>query len=108
MPGAPLEGILERHGLKSTDHVLTNWNRNKDYLGIDLTPVGISEKSKMRLLRAGIISKGVFAMLSGNFDWRRNAYRVGILFRSFFGKWNAPVENVGVFLNTPLRTKVEG
>lgn len=109
MPGAPLNDIVERHGLPSSDLVLDNWNRNKDYLGIDLTPLGISEKTKMRLLRAGILSKGVFALFSGNFDWRRHFYRVGILFRSFFGKWNStPRELVGPIINTPLRLKVEG
>ncbi len=109
MPGAPLQDIVERHGLPSSALVLDNWNRNKDYLGIDLTPLGISEKTKMRLLRAGILSKAVFAMFSGNFDWRRHFYRVGILFRSFFGKWNnGPAESLGPILNTPLRLKVEG
>ncbi len=109
MPGAPLLDIVERHGLPSSDLVLDNWNRNKDYLGIDLTPLGISEKTKMRLLRAGILSKGFFALFSGNFDWRRHFYRVGILFRSFFGRWNSgPAESLGPILNTPLRLKVEG
>lgn len=110
MPGAPLLEIVERHGFKSSDQVLDNWNRNKDYLGIDLSSLGITEKMKMRLLRAGIISKAFFMLVSGNFDWRRHFYRIGILIRSFFGKWNvryasAPVRTL---LNTPLRAKVEG
>jgi hypothetical protein len=108
MPGAPLQDIVDRHGLKSAEQVLDNWNLNKDYLGIDLTSLGISEKTKLRLLRAGILSKGVFALFSGNFDWRRHAYRVGILFRSFFGKWNVRYDAIPRMLNTPLRTKVEG
>jgi hypothetical protein len=109
MPGAPLQEIVERHGLPSSALVLDNWNRNKDYLGIDLSPLGISEKTKMRMLRAGILSKGVFALFSGNFDWRRHFYRVGIIFRSFFGRWNSgPAESLGPILNTPLRLKVEG
>ncbi|MDO8629370.1 MAG: radical SAM protein [Phycisphaerales bacterium] len=108
MPGAPLQDIVERHGLPSSALVLDNWNRNKDYLGIDLSSLGISEKTKMRLLRAGILSKGVFAVFSGHFDWRRNFYRVGILFRSFFGKWNVSYDAAPTLLNTPLRTKVEG
>ncbi len=108
MPGAPLQEIVDRHGLKSAQQVLDNWNRNKDYLGIDLTSLGISEKTKMRLLRAGILSKGIFALTSGRFDWRRNAYRAGILMRSFFGKWSVPTETAAPILNTALRTKLEG
>jgi radical SAM superfamily enzyme YgiQ (UPF0313 family) len=108
MPGAPLQDIVDRHGLRSAKQVLDNWNRNKDYLGIDLSSLGIREKTKMRMLRAGILSKGVFAVLSGNFDWRRNFYRLGILTRSFFGKWNVAADEPQPVLNTPLRTKVEG
>jgi anaerobic magnesium-protoporphyrin IX monomethyl ester cyclase len=108
MPGAPLQEIVERHGLRSSEHVLDNWNRNKDYLGIDLSSLGISEKTKMRLLRAGILSKAFFMMVSGHFDWRRHFYRIGILLRSFFGKWNARAESLTPMLNTPLRAKVEG
>ena len=108
MPGAPLQDIVDRHGLKSAEQVLDNWNLNKDYLGIDLSSLGITEKTKLRLLRAGILSKGVFVLFSGNFDWRRHAYRIGILFRSFFGKWNVRYDAVPTLLNTPLRTKVEG
>ncbi len=108
MPGAPLQEIVDRHGLRSSDQVLDNWNRNKDYLGIDLSSVGITEKTKMRMLRLGILSKGCFALVSGRFDWRRNFYRLGILARSFFGKWNVPAETRPVLMNTPLRTKVEG
>jgi len=108
MPGAPLQTIVDRHGLRSAQQVLDNWNRNKDYLGIDLSSLGITEKTKMRLLRAGILSKGVFAVFSGNFDWRRNFYRLGILARSFFGKWNVADDEPRPVLNTPLRAKVEG
>lgn len=108
MPGAPLQEIVDRHGLKSSDQVLDNWNRNKDYLGIDITSLGISEKTKMRLLRAGILSKAFFMMVSGHFDWRRHFYRIGILLRSFFGKWAARAESLTPILNTPLRAKVEG
>jgi len=108
MPGAPLQEIVDRHGLRSAELVLDNWNRNKDYLGIDLTSLGISEKTKMRLLRAGIVSKACFMLISGNFDWRRHAYRFGILARSFFGKWNGRAAGSGSLLNTPLRVKVEG
>jgi radical SAM superfamily enzyme YgiQ (UPF0313 family) len=88
MPGAPLQEIVDRHGLKSADQVLESWGLNKDYLGIDLTALGISTAAKMRLLRAGIISKAIFAVISGHFDWRRHFYRVGILARSFLGKWD--------------------
>ena len=108
MPGAPLQEIVDRHGLKSAEQVLDNWNRNKDYLGIDLTSLGITEKTKMRLLRAGILSKGVFALCSGHFDWRRHFYRLGILMRSFFGQWNTQAGTAPPLLNKPLRTKVEG
>jgi hypothetical protein len=108
MPGAPLQEIVDRHGLRSAEQVLDYWNRNKDYLGIDLTSLGISEKTKMRLLRAGIISKGVFAVFSGRFNWRRHTYRIGILLRSFLGKWNTRRESAPVILNSPLRAKVEG
>ena len=108
MPGAPLQDIVDKHGLKSATQVLDNWNRNKDYLGIDLTSLGISEKVKMRMLRAGIISKACFMLVSGNFDWRRHFYRIGILIRSFFGKWGTPAQTQPAMLNTPLRTKVEG
>jgi len=108
MPGAPLLEIVERHGLPSSDLVLDNWNRNKDYLGIDLSPLGISEKKKMRLLRAGIVSKACFMLVSGHFDWRRHFYRVGILLKSFFGRWSRAGEIVTPILNVPLRTKVEG
>ncbi len=107
MPGAPLQDIVDRHGLKSADQVLDNWKLNKDYLGIDLTSLGISEKTKLRLLRTGIISKGVFAMISGHFDWRRHFYRVGILMRSFFGKWNTHADTAPPIMNAPLRTHVE-
>ncbi len=86
MPGAPLYDIVERHGLHATEQVLEYWNRNKDYPGIDLTTLGIGEKTKMRLLRAGIISKAIFMLASGHFDWRRHFYRIGILLRSFFGR----------------------
>ncbi len=108
MPGAPLQEIVERHGLQSSDLVLDNWNRNKDYLGINLSSLGITEKTKMRLLRAGILSKAFFMMISGHFDWSRHFYRIGILIRSFFGKWNVQTERTAPLLNTPLRAKVEG
>lgn len=108
MPGAPLQEIVERHGLPSSALVLDNWNRNKDYLGIDLSSLGVSEKTKMRLLRAGILSKAFFMLISGRFDWRRHFYRVGILVKSFFGRWNRAAESVAPMLNTPLRAKVEG
>jgi len=108
MPGAPLQDIVDRHGLRSAEQVLDNWNRNKDYLGIDLSSLGISEKTKMRLLRAGILSKAFFMLLSGHFDWRRHCYRIGILLRSFLGRWNTRCENPATLLNTPLRAKVEG
>jgi radical SAM superfamily enzyme YgiQ (UPF0313 family) len=109
MPGAPLQDIVERHGLPSSAFVLDNWNRNKDYLGIDLSTLGISEKTKMRLLRAGIVSKAIFMLFSGHFDWRRHFYRVGILLRSFLGRFNTHAsEAIAPILNTPLRTKVEG
>jgi anaerobic magnesium-protoporphyrin IX monomethyl ester cyclase len=108
MPGAPLQEIVERHGLPSSALVLDNWNRNKDYLGIDLSPLGISEKTKMRLLRAGILSKAFFMLISGRFDWRRHFYRVGILLKSFVGRWNRTTPSVAPMLNTPLRAKVEG
>jgi len=112
MPGAPLYEIVRRHGLDNTDQVLDNWDRNKDYLGIDLRPLGISERTKMWLLRCGILSKAVFMMVSGQFDWRRNFYRVGILVRSFFGNWKprrpAPRTDMPALGNMPLRTKVEG
>jgi hypothetical protein len=87
---------------------LDNWNLNKDYLGIDLSSLGISEKTKMRLLRAGILSKGFFALSSGRFDWRRHFYRLGILARSFCGRWNIRAADASPMLNTPLMLKVEG
>ncbi len=110
MPGAPLQEIVDRHGFKSAAQVLDNWNRNKDYLGIDLSSLGISEKTKLRMLRAGIASKAFFMLFSGHFDWRRHAYRVGILFRSFFGKWSLRADDAPapILANTPLKTKVEG
>ena len=49
MPGAPLQDIVDRHGLKSATQVLDNWNRNKDYLGIDLTSLGMGG-NKLRKL----------------------------------------------------------
>ncbi len=108
MPGAPLQEIVDRHGLSSAEQVLDSWNRNKDYLGIDLTSLGISEKTKMRLLRAGILSKGVFALASGRFDWRRHRYRVGILLRSFLGRRNTQPTTAQPSHNTPTHAKVEG
>ena len=107
MPGAPLQEIVNKHGLKSADQVLDNWNRNKDYLGIDLTSLGITENTKMRLLRAGIISKAIFMMFSGNFDWRRNFHRIGILMRSFFGNWNVSVEPTLVKQSEKSRATIE-
>ncbi|MFQ5489530.1 MAG: B12-binding domain-containing radical SAM protein [Phycisphaerae bacterium] len=110
MPGAPLFDIVKRHRLDNSEQVLDNWSRNKDYLGIDLRPLGIGERTRMWLLRAGIVSKAFFMMISGQFDWRRHFYRAGILFKSFFGNWkpNSPSSNLPVFGNVPLRTKVEG
>ena len=108
MPGAPLQDIVDRHGFKSSEQVLDNWNRNKDYLGIDLTTLGITEKTKLRLLRAGIISKSIFMLFSGNFDWRRHRHRIGIIIRSFFGRWNMRASTAPPMINAPLRTKVEG
>jgi hypothetical protein len=108
MPGATLQEIVDRHGLKSSEQVLDNWNRNKDYLGIDLSSLGISERTKMRLLRAGIISKAIFMFFSGHFDWRRHFYRVGILLRSFLGNRKPRAERADQVLNTPLHAKVEG
>ncbi|MCP4247553.1 MAG: B12-binding domain-containing radical SAM protein [bacterium] len=112
MPGAPLYDIVRRHGLDNTGQVLDNWGRNKDYLGIDLRPLGITERTKMRLLRLGILSRAVFMIFSGQFDWRRHFYRVGILVRSFFGNWKPNRRSspaVGPVLgNVPLRAKVEG
>jgi len=102
MPGAPLYDIVKRHGLDATKQVLDNWDRNKDYLGIDLRPLGVSERSKMRLLRLGIISKAFFMVFSGQFDWRRHFYRVGILLRSFFGNWKPrPSRGSSPFKPTP-------
>lgn len=110
MPGAPLYDIVERHGLRSADQVLSNWDRNKDYLGIDLKPLGISESTRLGLLRLGILSKGAFALISGSFDWRRNFYRFGILLRSFLGNRLPRRRRRGTPLmsNVPLRAKVEG
>jgi hypothetical protein len=108
MPGAPLYDIARRHGLKSADYVLDHWNLNKDYPGIDLTPLGISEKTRLRLLRLGIISKGIFVLFSGRFDWRRHFYRVRILLRSFFGKGNPRADVAGPILDAFVPTKVEG
>ena len=66
----------------------------------------------MSLLRLGIVSKAFFMMISGQFDWKRHFYRVGILFKSFFGNWRPRktpwADAAPVFGNTPLRTKVEG
>jgi hypothetical protein len=107
MPGAPLQDIVDRHGLRSTEQVLDYWNLNKDYPGIDLTPLGVSEKTRMRLLRAGILSKAVFMVLSGHFGWRRHFYRIGILLRSFLGSWKMRADTGSPVLNTPLSTKVE-
>jgi len=102
MPGAPMHDIVQRHGLSQSGQVLDNWSRNKDYLGIDLTALGISERSKMLHLRAGIISKAVFMLFSGHFDWRRNLYRAGILFKTFFGDWRPRkrAESIGQGLTT--------
>ena len=112
MPGAPLYGIVERHGLDNSRQVLDNWDRNKDYLGIDLTPLGISERTKMWLLRLGIMSKAVFMMFSGRFDWGRNYHRIATLVKSFLGNWrprSAESADHGLVPpNTPLRAKVEG
>ena len=112
MPGAPLYDIVRRHGLDNTEQVLGNWDRNKDYLGIDLRPLGISERTRMSLLRLEIVSKAFFMMISGQFDWKRHFYRIGILFKSFFGNWRPKktpwTDATPVFGNTPLRTKVEG
>ncbi|UCF34714.1 MAG: B12-binding domain-containing radical SAM protein [Phycisphaerales bacterium] len=108
MPGAPLHDIVSRHGFRYAEQVLDNWNRNKDYLGIDLTSVGISERTKMRYLRAGILSKALFTMFSGNFNWRHNLYRVGILMKSFFGNWGPKETRGRPTVNTPHRAKVEG
>jgi radical SAM superfamily enzyme YgiQ (UPF0313 family) len=112
MPGAPLYDIVTRRGLDANRQVLDNWDRNKDYLGIDLGPLGISEQTKMWLLRLGIMSKAVFMAFSGNFDWRRHCYRVGILLRSFFGNWRPRSMRSGDATpfpgNVALRVKVEG
>ncbi|MCH7701987.1 MAG: B12-binding domain-containing radical SAM protein [Planctomycetes bacterium] len=112
MPGAPLFDIVKRHGLDQTEDVLNHWDSNKDYLGIDLSSLGVAEWKKMWLLRAGILTKACFMMVSGQFDWRRHFFRVGILMRSFTGRWRvkrARKNNNGpLFGGTPLRTKVEG
>jgi radical SAM superfamily enzyme YgiQ (UPF0313 family) len=108
MPGAALYDVVNRHGLNATEQVLDNWNLNKDYLGIDLSSLGISEKTKMRLLRAGIMLKAVFMLFSGHFDWRRHFYRIGILLRTFLGRWNTRSDAASPVHNTPLRAKVEG
>ena len=109
MPGAPLQDIVDRHGLCQSRQVLDNWNRNKDYLGIDLTSLGIAERTKMRALRAGILSKALFMLVSGRFGWRRHFFRAGILLRSFLGRWNRPDRKpASCILNTPLTPKTEG
>ncbi len=112
MPGAELHDIVERHGLNAAGQVLDNWDRNKDYLGIDLRSLGISEATRMWMLRLGIMSKALFMMISGQFDWRRNFKRIGILIRSFFGNWKPhrreSQDGVAILSNTPLRAKVEG
>ncbi|HUU83637.1 MAG TPA: radical SAM protein [Phycisphaerae bacterium] len=112
MPGARLYDIVRRHGLDNTHQVLDNWERNKDYLGIDLRPLGIGERTRMWLLRLGILSKAVFMAVSGQFDWRRHFYRVGILVRTFFGNWRpaetSEARETTILNNTPLRAKVEG
>ncbi len=112
MPGAPLFDIVKKNKLDNTEQVLDNWDRNKDYLGIDLRKLGISERKRMWLLRGGIVSKAFFMMISGQFDWSRHAYRVGILLRSFCGNWvpgaKQAVTQFKTLSNVPLRTKVEG
>lgn len=110
MPGAPLFDIVERHGLQPAEQVLADWDRNKDYLGIDLRAVGIPRWKRMTLLRLGILSKACFMLFSGRFDWRRNLHRIGILLRSFVGASHAYQRSrrEPVLSNTPLRPKVEG
>ena len=112
MPGAELHDIVERRGLNPTRQVLDNWERNKDYLGIDLRPLGISESTRMWMLRLGIMSKALFVIISGQFDWRHNFKRVGILLRTFFGNWKPrrteSPDGAVVLGNTPLGAKVEG
>ncbi len=112
MPGAELHDIVERHGLNPTGQVLDNWDRNKDYLGIDLRPLGITEGTRMWMLRLGIMSKALFVIINGRFDWRRNLNRVGILIKTFFGNWKPrrteSPDGAVVLGNTPLRAKAEG
>lgn len=109
MPGAPLYEIAERHGLRPAEQVLANWDRNKDYLGIDLAPLGVSRFTRVSLLRAGILSKACFMLASGRFDWRRNLFRIGILLRSFLdnrlprGRRSEPIVAA-----MPFRAGVEG
>jgi hypothetical protein len=109
MPGAPLYDIVERHGLDPAGQILRSWDHNKDYPGINLQAVGISEFARLGLMRLGIVSKACFALASGGFDWGRNFYRVRILLRSFLGNrrpgcWRPPRPAVS---NRPFQPEVE-
>jgi hypothetical protein len=112
MPGAEMYDIVQRRGLNPTGQVLDNWDRNKDYLGIDLRPLGISESTRMWMLRLGIMSKALFVIISGQFDWRHNFKRVGILLRTFFGNWKprrtGSPDGAAILRDIPLRANVEG
>jgi hypothetical protein len=112
MPGAELYDIVERHSLGNSGQVLDNWERNKDYLGIDLRPLGIGERTRMWLLRLGIVSKAIFMIINGQFDWRRNLHRVTTLARSFFGNWKprraGNPNRAAALANVPWQAKVEG
>jgi hypothetical protein len=60
MPGAPLQTIVDKHGLKSaTQKCSITGTATRTTWASTSTPLGISEKTKMRLLRAGIISKAL-------------------------------------------------
>lgn len=87
MPGAPLDDIMKRHGFKYADQVLDDWQYHKALIGVDLTSLEISNRARMFYLRAGILSKAIFMILSGRFAWRRNLYRIRNLFKSFAGGW---------------------
>lgn len=83
MPDSPLWEAATMIESGFEHEVLDSWDRNQDYLGFPLRSLGITDKQRQRMMRLGILTKGLFAILSGRFSFRRHWHRIPIILKSF-------------------------
>ncbi|MBI4707310.1 MAG: radical SAM protein [Candidatus Omnitrophica bacterium] len=84
MPDTELWEIARVVNKNFEKEVLDTWEHgNQDYLGFDISSLGISQKERQSMIRLGIFTKGMFALLSGHFDFKKHWYRIPNLLKSF-------------------------